>query len=163
MESKRAKESKENKENKKSKKSKESKLKEKKRDKKTKKEKKKGKKEDKERKSKSEFKDPNEAMFLNKKIKLLEEQLKDKTNNLINNNLNNNNLDNSLNNINNFDISLKKPIHTLNYHKGWILCLSILNDGRLISGSEDKSISKNFIIISVIALIINCAFANFIF
>ena len=50
------------------------------------------------------------------------------------NNLNNNNLDN------NFNISLKNPIHTLNYHKNWILCLSILDDGRLISGSRDNSI-----------------------
>ena len=143
MESTGPKESKENKdkkENKKSKESKESKSKEKKRDKKTKKEKKKGEKEDKERKSKSEFKDPNEAIFLNKKTKLLEEQLKDKINNFDNNNLNKNNLDNSLNKIGNFDISLKKPIHTLNYHKGWIFCLSILNDGRLISGSYDNSI-----------------------
>ena len=64
-------------------------------------------------------------MFLNKKIKLLEGQLKDKTNNFIKNN---------------FDISLKNPIHTLNYHNHWVLCLSILNDGRLISGSYDKSI-----------------------
>ena len=53
------------------------------------------------------------------------------------NNLNNNN---NLDNINNFDISLKNPIHTLNYHKHWIFCLYILNDGRLISGSADKSI-----------------------
>ena len=49
---------------------------------------------------------------------------------------NNNNLDN----INNFNISLKNPIHTLNYHKYYIYCLSILNDGRLISGSFDNSI-----------------------
>ena len=49
---------------------------------------------------------------------------------------NNNNLDN----INNFNISLRKPIHTLNYHKDWIICLSILKDGRLISGSADNSI-----------------------
>ena len=56
-------------------------------------------------------------------------KLKDKANN-------NNNLDNN----NNFDISLKNPIHTLNYHKDWVICLSILNDGRLISGSYDNSI-----------------------
>ena len=49
---------------------------------------------------------------------------------------NNNNLDN----ISHFDISFKNPIHTLNYHKDWIFCLSILNDGRLISGSADNSI-----------------------
>ena len=53
------------------------------------------------------------------------------------NNLNNNN---NLDNINNFDISFKNPIHTLNYHKDYIYCLSILNDGRLISGSRDNSI-----------------------
>jgi len=66
---------------------------------------------------------------LNKKIKLLEKQLKNKTNNLSNNNLDNN-----------FDISLKNPIHTLNCHKNRIFCLSILNDGRLISSSRDNSI-----------------------
>ena len=53
------------------------------------------------------------------------------------NNLNNNN---NLDNINNFNISLKNPIHILNYHTNWILCLSVLNDGRLISGSYDNSI-----------------------
>ena len=72
----------------------------------------------------------NKINELNKKIKLLEEKLKDKINN------NNNNLDNN----NNFDILLKNPIHILNYHKGFIYCLCILNDGRLISGSRDKSI-----------------------
>jgi len=133
-ESKKNKNKKEKKEYKKIKKSIESKSKSKKK-KKSKKDKKKDKKNNKERKTKSELKDPNEEMFLNKKIKLLEEQLKDKTNNL-----NNNNLNNSLNYINNFDISLKKPFHTLNYHKYWVLCLSILNDGRLISGSADRSI-----------------------
>ena len=46
----------------------------------------------------------------------------DKTNNLNNNN--------SLNNNSNFDISLKNPIHILNYHKYSIYCLSILNDGK---------------------------------
>ena len=48
-------------------------------------------------------------------------------------------MDNSLDN-NNFNISLKNPIHTLNYHKNSIYCLSILNDGRLISGTFDNSI-----------------------
>ena len=50
------------------------------------------------------------------------------------------NNNNNLNNIENFDISSKNPIHTLNYHKDYIYCLSILNDGRLISGSADNSI-----------------------
>ena len=56
------------------------------------------------------------------------------------NNLNNNNLDNSLNNIDSFNVSLKNSIHKLNYHKNRVLCISILNNDRLISGSEDKSI-----------------------
>jgi len=119
------KESKENKGKKENKKIKKSKLKEKESDKKSKKDKKNGKKKGKERKSILEFKNPNEIIFLNKKIKLLEGQLKDKKNNFINNN---------------FDISLKNPIHTLNYHNEWVLCLTILNDGRLISGSDDNSI-----------------------
>jgi len=141
MESTKSKENKSKKENKKGKETKESKSKMKKKTKKSKKDKKsKVDKKDKERKTKSELEDPNEAMFLNKKIKLLEEQLKDKTNNFNNNNLNNNNLDNNLYNINNFNISLKNSIHILNYHKNWILFLSILNDGRLISGSADNSI-----------------------
>ena len=54
-----------------------------------------------------------------------EEQLKNKTN---------------LNNIDDFALSLKNPIQTLNFHKGWIGCLYILNDGRLISGTDDNSI-----------------------
>ena len=36
---------------------------------------------------------------------------------------------NNLDNINNFNISLKNPIHILNYHKDWIYCLFILNEG----------------------------------
>jgi len=71
----------------------------------------------------------NKIYELNRKIKLLEEQLKDKTNKLKSNNLDNN-----------FDISLKNPAYSLNYHKDRVYCLSILNDGRLISGSYDKSI-----------------------
>ena len=58
---------------------------------------------------------------------LIDKKYEGKTNN-------NNNLDK----MNNFDISLKNPIHTLKYHKDWIYCLSILNDGRLISGSDDN-------------------------
>ena len=44
------------------------------------------------------------------------------------------------NNLNYYNIALKNQIHTLYYHKDWILCLSVLNDGRLISGSADSSI-----------------------
>ena len=55
-------------------------------------------------------------------------------NNLLQNQLNNNNL------YNDFDIKLKNPIHILNYHNDFILCLTVLNDGRLVSGSADKSI-----------------------
>ena len=62
-------------------------MKEKESSKKSKKDKKNSKKKDKERKSILKFKNTNETMFLNKKRKLLEGQLKDKTNNLNNNNL----------------------------------------------------------------------------
>ena len=41
---------------------------------------------------------------------------------------------------NNFNIKLKEPIHILNNHTGSVYCLSILKDGRLVSGSNDKSI-----------------------
>jgi len=44
------------------------------------------------------------------------------------------------NKYNNFDIKLKEPIHILNNHTDLVSCLSILKDGRLISGSWDKSI-----------------------
>ena len=74
----------------------------------------------------------NIILKLKEKIKLLEDKLNNKTNN--NDNINNNN------NLNDYNISLKNPIHTLNYHTKSILCLSILNDGRLISGSYDSSI-----------------------
>jgi len=116
IEPKKTKENKDEKGNKKIEKRKESKSKKKQKGKKGKKDKKKGEKKDKEKKS-------------------LEERLKDKTDNL-----NSNNLDSSLNNINNFNISLKSPIHILNYHKNPIICLSILDDGRLISGSTDSTI-----------------------
>ena len=65
---------------------------------------------------------------INSSLSLIDKEYEGKTNN------------NNLDNINNFNISLKNPIHILNYHKNIILCLSILNDGRLISGSRDKSI-----------------------
>ena len=42
---------------------------------------------------------------------------------------------NNNNYLNDYNISLKNPIHILNHHIGYILCLSVLNDGRLISGS----------------------------
>ena len=41
---------------------------------------------------------------------------------------------------NNFDISTKKQIQTLNSHTNWIYCLALLDDGRLVSGSADKDI-----------------------
>ena len=65
---------------------------------------------------------------LKEKIKLLETQINNKNDDKINNNLND------------YNISLKNPIHTLNYHTGRIFFLSVLNDGRLISSSYDSSI-----------------------
>ena len=48
--------------------------------------------------------------------------------------INNNNL------YNNYNIELKTPIHILKYHNDWISCLTVMNDGRLVSGSSDGSI-----------------------
>ena len=64
------------------------------------------------------------------------EQIKNKDNkdNNINNQINNNNL------YNDFNIELKNPIHILNYHTDDVYCLTLLNDGRLVSGSVDGSI-----------------------
>jgi len=78
---------------------------------------------------------------LKEKIKLLEEKFNNKNDKI--NQINNNNLDkNVLINyyLDKYNISLKNQIHTLNYHTDWISCLSVLNDGRLISGSADSSI-----------------------
>ena len=65
-----------------------------------------------------------------KKIKLLENKL----NKYSNKSNNKNNL------YNNFNIKLKEPIHILNNHTDIVKCLSILKDGRLVSGSRNKSI-----------------------
>jgi len=35
---------------------------------------------------------------------------------------------------------MKNPIHKLTNHTSYVYCLYILNDGRLVSGSDDKSI-----------------------
>ena len=64
-------------------------------------------------------------------------------------------MENNLDNINNFDILLKNPIHTLNCHKYFIYYISILNDGRLISGSRDNLIIVCNIITYQPDLIIN--------
>ena len=48
--------------------------------------------------------------------------------------INNNNL------YNNYNIKLKNPIHILNYHTMSVDCLTVMNDGRLVSGSRDNSI-----------------------
>ena len=40
----------------------------------------------------------------------------------------------------NFNIALKKPTHKLNYHTNYVSCLIVMNDGRLVSCSDDDSI-----------------------
>ena len=42
---------------------------------------------------------------------------------------------------NNFDIKIKNPIHTLNNHSNYVICLALMNDGRLVSGSNDYLIT----------------------
>ena len=64
--------------------------------------------------------------------------MKDKKIKLLGNKLNRQNNNNNL--YNNFNIKLKEPIHILNNHTGGVYCLSILKDGRLVSGTIDKSI-----------------------
>ena len=44
------------------------------------------------------------------------------------------------NTYNNFDIKLKEPLHKLKYHTKQIRCSTVLNDGRFVTGSNDKSI-----------------------
>ena len=39
-----------------------------------------------------------------------------------------------------YKIENKNPFHKLTYHKNYVLCLCVLNDGRLVSGSSDNSI-----------------------
>ena len=39
-----------------------------------------------------------------------------------------------------FKITLKNPIHELNHHKWPVYCLTLMSDGRLVSGSDDHSI-----------------------
>ena len=48
--------------------------------------------------------------------------------------INNNNL------YNNYNIELKNPIHILNDHTEYVRCLTVMNDGRLVSCSSDGSI-----------------------
>ena len=40
----------------------------------------------------------------------------------------------------NYKIEMKNPIHKITNHTDMVLCLCVLNDGRLVSGSNDKSI-----------------------
>ena len=41
---------------------------------------------------------------------------------------------------NDYNIEMKNPIHKLTNHTSYVLCLCILKDERLVSGSDDKSI-----------------------
>ena len=64
----------------------------------------------------------------------LKDPLEEINDNKIDNQINKNNL------YNDFNIELKNPIHKLNFHTSCVFCLTIMNDGRLVSGSTDKSI-----------------------
>ncbi len=76
------------------------------------------------------------------KIKLLKEQLKIKK---VNKNQiqkpkeEETNEEKNYDSYNDFNIKLKEPIHKLNLHTNIVYCLAILNDGRLVSGSNDNS------------------------
>ena len=83
---------------------------------------------------------------MRKKIKFLSYQSNNTNNIITNNGITNDRITNNIitnnndNSYNDFNIKLKKPIHTLKNHTHFILCLTILKDGRLVSGSSDKSI-----------------------
>ena len=64
------------------------------------------------------------------KIKSLEEKLSQYNISNINND----------NNYNNFDIKLKEPLHKVKYHTNSITSVTVLNDGRFVTGSYDNSI-----------------------
>ena len=88
---------------------------------------------------KSTVKKDNIISELNEKINVLENQLK---NNNIKSKLTKDETQESKNDnlSNDFNIKLKNPIHTLNFHTDYVYCLTVLNDGRLVSGSGDHSI-----------------------
>ena len=70
------------------------------------------------------------------RIKFLEQELENSRS------LNNNNLNES------YNIELKEPVYKIKYHKYYISCSSVLNDGRFAIGANDNSIiiynSKTF-------------------
>ena len=69
-------------------------------------------------------------------IKLLEDKLNESNSQKNNKEI----IKNEKNSDNNFNIKLKEPIHILNNHSSNVYCLTLLKDGRLVSGSYDKSI-----------------------
>ena len=64
---------------------------------------------------------------LKEKIRILEAQLNIKN-------------EQEFNAYNNFKIDFKNEIYKLNFHTSNVNCLAVLNDGRLVSGSDDKNI-----------------------
>ena len=91
-------------------------------------------------KEKIRIKDEN-IRIRDEKIKSLEEQLKQFTN-YENEEIAKETIDTSgsNNSFNDFNIKLKEPIHILSNHTSVVYCLCLLNDGRLVSCSEDHSI-----------------------
>ena len=77
--------------------------------------------------------------FKDEKIESLEEQLKN-INKKVEKTIEKKNNTPNYDLYNDFNIKLKNPIHKLNIHTSKIVCLSVLNDGRLVSGSNDYSI-----------------------
>ena len=75
------------------------------------------------------------------KIKNLEEELKnfrkEKNNEEIKTYKNENQINDD--SFKDFNIKLRNPLHKLDIHSSYIYCLNVLKDGRLISGSDDKS------------------------
>ena len=70
----------------------------------------------------------------------IEYNIEEEINNLINNIKNFGKIINSDKLYDDYKIENKNPIHKLTNHSGYVYCLCVLNDGRLVSGSFDSSI-----------------------
>ena len=75
---------------------------------------------------------------LNKDQKIIYNIKEEQINNMINNIQNFGKIITNLSD--DYKIENKNPIHKLTNHTSYVYCLCILNDGRLVSGSSDKSI-----------------------
>ena len=77
---------------------------------------------------------------INKDIKIDYNIEEDQINNMINSLKNFGEIITKDNLYDDYKIEMKNPTHTLTNHTSFVLCLYVMNDGRLVSGSADNSI-----------------------